>query len=165
MQILGSVFCFVSAAMFLGAREGHSDLTVAKPDQLRTISGNEEGLCCVPESGAVCETNPTIANCVPNQVGGCECADEETICYRVHVPPMKHDTCVLPINEPATPIQCSYSSQTTWCYKIEVGGCDHDAGPWQWDGLCWTCGCDYNNSRIEEVGTRIRCSASSSACP
>jgi hypothetical protein len=86
----------------------------------------------------------------------------------VRTPPRRHDLCVLPVNEPAHPLHCSYQSGAhpdDWCYEIEVGVCDHNGGPWSWSGLCWTCGCDYSHSRIDQIGMRTLCSDASTPCP
>ncbi len=157
----------VSAFAFgLSFDEARATLDVASCSFLQSVTGMEEGLCCVPENGAICEANPEVANCVPGGPSECTCHLDGATCYRVLIAPKKHDQCVLPINEPVEPLQCSYAPTPEWCYKVEVGACNSDAGGWSWWHLCDLCGCDYTTGAPpREIGSRTVCAAGSSACP
>lgn len=166
-----SLHCFIAfaaaALIFFGATHPPT-LQAAAPELLQGFRGMRDDLCCMREQGAVCNPSPQTAACVPSGLYHCSCADHQQLCYRIHTPPRKHDLCVLPVNEPPHPLHCSYHTgphDDDWCYEIEVGFCDDDGGPWSWLGFCWTCGCNYTNARIEQIGRRNLCSAASSPCP
>lgn len=130
---------------------------------LRSLTGRDgNGLCCHLGGGAMCESQPEYAICVPSGTGGqgCDCALQGSLCSQITVAPVNHDICEPSQGDPTDP-NCTLVS--TFCYVVKWGHCYHDAGPWSLGCLGHLCGCVYDGN--EEIkGSKNVCGSGSTGC-
>lgn len=137
-----------------------SDLSPASLEMLTATTGRDEGQCC--GTSTLCERVPEVANCVPAGFSNCDCSEDGTLCSKVVQAPSLNQVCIQP-QSPQPGWSCSYLSNT-WCYRVQFGSCDSDAGGFSIWCMCDLCGCDCSaNNPPVDMGSRTLCQGT--ACP
>lgn len=165
MRQIGTLFLVVACAVAWDGRGPDAVMQDANAAHLALVSGTGNGLCCVVQGGASCETVPGVANCGAPLPWECHCTSPGAYCSVLDEAPKNHDICrsPKPPNYPNEETNCETTS--VYCYTVKPGSCDDDAGPWSWGGFCFTCGCLVDQAAAPSPqGSRNVCVSGSTGC-